>query len=323
MSKADINDKYYKDKFKDSGFIPCENTDCYPPGGSLYKVAPESGGGYYWYYECPGKYNIKIHDFWFSEDTVIDMRIPECLSVTRYDSISGEELIPYRKLRTNVIKSFLGGYEPYRALIHKNVPIQSIGIEYHPNYYNHTLKDMFQDLYESPTDAFRGIDETSDFPEMMRLLWDVKNFKGDPMSAALFYEGKAVEALSLIFCRHKLINTGKKTSLSSEDKAILDSLASYIGDHYADNLSIEGLAKISCMGTTKFKKAFKEYFECTVNDYIRDVRLDHAEHLLAYTDLPVGEIAKAVGYSAAGHFAGLFCEHTGVLPLEYRKSTRK
>jgi len=77
------------------------------------------------------------------------------------------------------------------------------------------------------------------------------------------------------------------------------------------------------MGTTKFKKTFKEYFECTVNDYIRDVRLDHAEHLLAYTDLPVGEIAKAVGYSAAGHFAGLFCEHTGVLPLEYRKITHK
>ena len=104
---------------------------------------------------------------------------------------------------------------------------------------------------------------------------------------------------------------------------MLDTLASYIGDHYADDLTIEGLSKISCMGTTKLKKAFKIYFECTINEYIQNIRLDHAEHLLAYTDLSVGDIAKAVGYSAAGHFASLFCKHTGVLPLEYRKSTRR
>ncbi|MGO5052731.1 hypothetical protein ACTQ6A_09460 [Lachnospiraceae bacterium LCP25S3_G4] len=41
------------------------------------------------------------------------MKIPECLSVTYYTSISGEELRPYRQLRSNVVKSFLGGYETY------------------------------------------------------------------------------------------------------------------------------------------------------------------------------------------------------------------
>ena len=77
------------------------------------------------------------------------------------------------------------------------------------------------------------------------------------------------------------------------------------------------------MGTTKLKKCFKAYFDCTVNEYIQETRLNHAEHLLAYTDLPVGEIAKAVGYSAAGYFANIFSRSTGVLPLEYRKSVRR
>ncbi|WP_444657958.1 helix-turn-helix domain-containing protein [Caproiciproducens sp. R2] len=74
------------------------------------------------------------------------------------------------------------------------------------------------------------------------------------------------------------------------------------------------------MGTTKLKCCFKSYFDCTVADYIQRVRIDQAEHLLAYTDLPVGEVAKAVGYTAAGHFAELFRSAKGILPLEYRKA---
>lgn len=320
MNRSDINHEYYKKMLQMEGFIPCEDpADC-PPGGHTFRISPEIGEGYFWYYESVGKFNIKIHNFSFREDTVINMQIPECLSITRYDSISGEELKPYRTLRSGVIKSFRGGDEPYHALIHRNVPIRSIGIEYHPKYYNDSLKNLYGDLYQSPAEAFRNIDETSDFPEMMRLLWDVRNYKGDRLSAALFYEGKANEALSLVFNRHMLINSKKHISLSSEDKQMLDSLASYIGDHYADDLTIESLAKIGCMGTTKLKNCFKIYFECTVNEYVQSVRLHKAEHLLAYTDLSVGEIARAVGYKAAGHFANRFFKHTGVLPLEYRKS---
>ncbi|MBO6207883.1 MAG: helix-turn-helix transcriptional regulator [Lachnospiraceae bacterium] len=321
-TKKDLNSRYYKDMFQSSGFTLCPDMEAYPPCGHTFQLSPQIGDGYFWYYESPGKYNIKIHDFRFYEDTVINMQIPECLSITRYDSISGEELKPYRKLRSGVIKSFRGGYEPYHALIHKNVPIRSTGIEYHPNYYNDTLKTLFGDSYRNPAEAFQSIDETSDFPEMMKLLWDIRNYKGDSLSAALFFEGKANEALSLVFHRHLMINSRKKAVLSEDDKAMLDALAAYINDHYADNLSIELLSRIGCMGSTKLKNCFRIYYDCTVNEYIRNVRLDHAEHLLAYTDLPVGEIAKAVGYSAAGHFANLFAKHTGVLPLEYRKSAR-
>ena len=44
--------------------------------------------------------------------------MPECLSITRYDSISGEEFSPYRRLSAGCIKTFIGGYAPYLSLIH-------------------------------------------------------------------------------------------------------------------------------------------------------------------------------------------------------------
>lgn len=322
MKKKFLEKEYYEDMLSTSGFHPCPVPAGFPPAGICFSLDEKYGSGHYWIYESPKKFNVKIHDFRFWKDEVINLPIPECLSITRYDSISGEELRPYRTLRANVIKSFLGGYEPYHALIHKNVPIRSVGIEYHPSYYNDTLKTLFGDQYQSPSDAFRKIDETSDFPEMMKLLWDVKNYKGDPLSAALFYDGKAVEALSLIFKRHQALNAKETNQISEEDAEMLEVVSSYIGNHYADNLTIESLAKIACMGTTKLKICFKLYFQCTVTEYVQKVRLDQAEHFLAYTDLPVGEIAKAVGYSSAGHFADLFCRYKGLLPLEYRKSTR-
>lgn len=132
--------------------------------------APQVGEDHYWIYTFPQVYNIKIHDFSFREDAVIELAIPECLGVTWYESISGEELHPYRKLNSHVVKSFLGGYEPFRALIHRRVPIRSIGIEYHPAYYERRLKEQFGDLYQSPQEAFRSIDETASWRSMEALL---------------------------------------------------------------------------------------------------------------------------------------------------------
>lgn len=310
---------YYRELFEKMHFKPCAVPKGFPPEGECWELTDKGGSGYYWFYEAGSRYNIKIHDFWFKEDTVLDMRIPEALSVTWYESISGEELQPYRKLNCHMVKSFLGGYEPFRALIHRNVPIRSIGIEYRPAYYESYLKEQFGSLYQSPADAFRSIDETADFPEMEHLLKQLWNYRGEGLPATLYYDAKAAEALSLVFERHKKLNEKKTIPLPDADRAMLHSLTAYIGDHYADQLTIEMLARIACMGTTKLKRCFKSHYDCTIADYIQRVRIDHAEHLLAYTDLPVGEVAKAVGYTAAGHFAELFRKSKGTLPLEYRK----
>lgn len=50
-----------------------------------------------------------------------------CLSVTYYESISGKELMPCCRLSVGCVKTSLGGMKPYRGLIHKKIPITSIG----------------------------------------------------------------------------------------------------------------------------------------------------------------------------------------------------
>ena len=221
-----------------------------------------------------------------------------------------------------MVKSFLGGYEPFRALIHRRVPIRAIGIEYHPAYYEQHLKAQFGPLYQSPQEAFRSIDETASWPEMAALLNQVWRYRETGLPAQLFYDAKAAEALSLVFERHQRLNAQPRPPVAEADRVMLQALAAYIGDHYADQLTIEGLSKIACMGTTKLKQCFKAHFGVTIAEYIQNVRIGQAEHLLAYTDLPISEVAQAVGYTAAGHFAGRFRKLTGVLPMEYRRLAR-
>lgn len=312
----------YAAVLEQAGFRPCPIPEGFPREGECWMAEAKQGSGYYWIYTAPQAYCIKIHDFWFREDTVIDLAMPECLSVTWYESLSGEELQPYRKLNSHVVKSFLGGYEPFRALIHRNVPIRSIGIEYYPAYYERHLKEQFGALYQSPREAFRSIDETASWPEMATLLNQVWRYQETGLPAQLYYDAKAAEALSLVFERHQRLNAQPKHPVAETDRIMLQALAAYIGDHYADQLTIEGLSQIACMGTTKLKRCFKAHFGMTVAEYIQNVRIGQAEHLLAYTDLPVNEVAQAVGYTAAGHFADLFRRMKGVLPMEYRRLAR-
>lgn len=83
------------------------------------------------------------------------MEIPECISIQRY-----------------------------RALIHKRIPIHSVGIEILPAYYQGFLKKGYPDDYFSLPAAFQSIDQASDFPAMSKLLFEIENYHGDGMAAA-------------------------------------------------------------------------------------------------------------------------------------------
>lgn len=300
------------------GFVPDPENHKYGPMGLCWRQTGEFGNGYYWTYFQKDLFDIKIHDFYLKDDSFLEFQFPKCLSITYYESISGEELSPYRKVNAGCVKSFIGGQGPYRMLVHKNIPITSIGIEITPTYYEGYLRAQYPGEYFNPMEAFQFIDQTEHFPEMVRLLKQVKEYRGDGIAAKLFYESKVAEAVSLIVERYKSIPK-KGAPLSETDRQHLQNVTAYINDHYACKLSQEQLARIACMGTTKLKSSFKQMHDCTITEYIQDRRMSQAEHLLSSTDLSIGQIAESVGYRNASRFSELFRKNTGLLPFEYRK----
>lgn len=318
----DILADCYQPLFDKHSFIPVKDTGRFNSVGTCLKLSPQVGGGYYWIYSKQNLYDVKIHDFFFHEDSFMEFDLPSCLSITQYESISGEELSPYRRLSAGCIKTFVGGYEPYKVLIHKKIPIRAIGIEIMPAYYEDYLKKQYPTDYTSPLSAFQQIDQVTEFPEMARLLHQVKSYRGDGIAASLFYEAKIAETVSLVVeAQQKKCRVEKH--LSSQDIAALENVTAYLNDHFAFDIPLERLAGIACMGTTKLKTTFKQFHNCTITEYVHQRRMGQAEHLLAKTDLTIGQVAQTVGYSTSSRFAELFRKSTGLLPGEYREISQK
>lgn len=315
--------EYYEPVLSRNHFSLTDKENQFNSVGQCWKLSPELGEGYYWIYSKDNLYDIKIHDFYFYEDFFMEFCLPECLSITKYESISGEELSPYRRLSAGSIRAFIGGYKPYKALIHKKIPVKCIGIEIMPAYYENRLQEQYPDDYTSPLSAFSKIDQTTDFPKMAKLLHEVKTYRGDGISAALFYEGKVAEAVSLIVDEQKRLNQKEVKQLTAQDKEQLENVVLYLNDHYAFDIPMERLAKFACMGTTKLKQSFKQMQGCTITEYIQHRRMGQAEYLLTKTDFTIGQIAEMVGYSTSSRFAELFRRSTGLLPTEYRKMAKR
>ena len=321
--KNDIVAEYYHPLLERNSFhsVPCP--DKFSPAGRCWEIAPAVGGGYYWVYGKQDLFDIKIHDFYFNDDCCLDMAIPECISIQRYDSISGEELDPYRRLSAGDIQTIVGGKPRYRALIHKRIPIHAVGIEILPAYYEEYLKKQYPDIYFDLPAAFQSVDQATDFPAMSKLLFEVENYRGEGAAAALFYEAKVTEAIALVVDAWKRQSRKPERPLSAEDAASLQNVISYIADHYAFDIPLERMAGIACMSESKLKSCFKRQLGCSVTQYIQGRRMSQAEHLLINTDFTMGQIAQMIGYTTSSRFAELFKKSTGILPIEYRRIARE
>ncbi|MDO4306926.1 MAG: AraC family transcriptional regulator [Eubacteriales bacterium] len=305
------------------GFHPCACKKNLNLEGVCYEPPKELGEGYYWYYEREGMFAIAVLDLRLKEDKVLEYQQQDFISINYYDTISAEELSPYKRMNANCIRGHVSDCQVFRARYHKNVPIHGIELMLMPGYYHDYLVQKYPDEFPDPKAAFLSIDGISDFPELVLLMRQIQTFQGTGVSAHLFYESKVSEAISLIIDKtkgHKGFTPSGE--LSKEDLTNLDAVKSYIEDHFAFDIRTEHLTKIACMGQTKLRYSFKKLYGYTITEFIQNKRIAHAEYMLIGTDFPISQIAEAVGYHHAGRFSKLFQKTTGLFPEEYRRLMR-
>ena len=68
-------------------------------------------------------------------------------------------------------------------------------------------------------------------------------------------------------------------------------------------------------------RTFRAHYGCTPGEYVRRLRIERAQRLLASTELPVGTIAAELGFADHSHFGRTFKQTTGVTPAQYRRGS--
>jgi AraC family transcriptional regulator len=88
-------------------------------------------------------------------------------------------------------------------------------------------------------------------------------------------------------------------------------------------LTLDDIARSSCLSPFHFHRVFKAVFHETPHEYLRRRRLERAARLLRETEEPVTEICLDSGFESPGSFSTLFRARYGASPREFRRLAPK
>ncbi len=94
----------------------------------------------------------------------------------------------------------------------------------------------------------------------------------------------------------------------------------YCESHADRPLPVEVLAKAAGLSQYHFVRQFKANVGIPPSEYIRELRLCRARHLLQMSSVSVKEIAEACGFVSANHFSRIFRSRFGMAPGKIRKA---
>jgi two-component system, response regulator YesN len=107
-----------------------------------------------------------------------------------------------------------------------------------------------------------------------------------------------------------------------KDQSRLNSILTYIHQHYTEDLSLSDLAREFYVNPSYLSQFFKSKIKMNLSTYIETLRVEEAKRLIKLNSLDIHQVGDRVGYSDASYFTKLFKKHTGVTPSAYYKSIK-
>ena len=159
-------------------------------------------------------------------------------------------------------------------------------------------------LYRPQCPFISGLQDAQQFPQLIsELLVNVQQNTDIRIPKGYLYI-----IVSEILSQMTLI---KQKKVSAD---ICQNISDYLNMHFTEELSLPQLA--AALGYSKYhiSHIFKDKFGCSYNDYLKQLRAEHAMGLLTHSGLTVTEICFASGFSSLRSFYRAFHEVYGVPP---------
>lgn len=109
------------------------------------------------------------------------------------------------------------------------------------------------------------------------------------------------------------------TQRHSRENHIIYDIASYLENHYAEDISLQDMAARFFLSREYISRRFKQEFGVNISDFLAGVRIEKAKLLLLNPQLRIAQVAEMVGYQDEKYFSKVFKKQEGQTPNEYRK----
>jgi two-component system response regulator YesN len=120
---------------------------------------------------------------------------------------------------------------------------------------------------------------------------------------------------------HRDEETAANTAVAVKDKEphVIDAIQAFIGEHYADNLSLKQIAGLYYMNTAYLGQLFKQKTGQTFNDYLNRTRIAAIKKELLHHCYTGAQSIHRAGFKSVEHFYKQFRRYEGTAFSEYKE----
>ena len=92
----------------------------------------------------------------------------------------------------------------------------------------------------------------------------------------------------------------------------------YIEAHLGEKLELAEMAAVACLSPFHFLRSFKAIIGDTPHQYVVRRRVERAKAMIVGSQLPLADVAYAVGFSSQAHMTSAFKAAYGTTPAKFR-----
>ena len=119
--------------------------------------------------------------------------------------------------------------------------------------------------------------------------------------------------------RDLIVPTITEKEITSLDQQLVDKATAYVEQNMEDgDISVETMSEALGMSRVHLYKRLTAVTGQTPSEFMRDIRLRHAERLLRLSQLSVSEVSYKVGFNNPRYFSKYFKDKYGMLPSQYK-----
>lgn len=149
--------------------------------------------------------------------------------------------------------------------------------------------------------------------EILMSIYKEENEKN--LSYKLAMKGKLYELITYLLRNYVAVSlSDRENSSRIKNLSRLNTVLQYIQENYTEQITNKELAELIHLSEFRFCHMFKESMGQSPINYINEVRLKKAYHLLEQKEISVAEIASSVGFQDYNNFGRLFRKYYGYAP---------
>ncbi|WP_029067492.1 AraC family transcriptional regulator [Lachnobacterium bovis] len=129
---------------------------------------------------------------------------------------------------------------------------------------------------------------------------------------------KEISDLHPIMCldyTKRMQNLRKKNVCSIQVAQSID----YIYENLHSRITVAEIAEHVGLNRSYLSRLFKKEINCSINEYIRNKKIETAKNMLIYSSYKPSEISSLLAFSSQSYFTEIFKKQVGCTPTEFTK----